>query len=60
VTPLVRASAGVLRLRVTGSFAGAGWVAGLLICLNRREFGREVQNSPKLLAPIWREFYRSA
>jgi endonuclease/exonuclease/phosphatase family metal-dependent hydrolase len=46
LTPLVRASAGVLRLRVTGSFAGAGWVAGLLIRLNRREFGREVQNSP--------------
>jgi hypothetical protein len=45
--PLVRTSAGVFCLRVTGSFSRAGWAAGLLIRLKRGEVGREVQNSPK-------------
>ena len=33
LTPLVRASAGLLSLRVTGSFRGRGWAGGLLIGL---------------------------
>ena len=41
LTPLVRASAGVLCLRVTGSFVGTGWAEGLLIWLNAGPWRRE-------------------